>query len=797
MARLSRSRPADDLKTMGDKLWKIWLVVGGVAILLYYTILPRISHGIEVDYFLIASGAAAVIFVGARLHRPRRPWTWYLLAAGMASWAIGDGIWNAIVVFAHSVPYPSIADPFYLLAYPLFGAGLFLARRKRSGGSRIGSTIEAAIITLGASLVSWILLMRPYLTDPSAGLMAKGVSVSYPIADLILLGVIIPMLGETSRGRLSSRFLMTWLTMLLATDAIYSIMIIHGSYVVGSWVDAGWLIGYVALGAAALHPSMAARQDEPEAGPKPRSIGRARLALLAVASLAGPAVIVMEAMKGDWSDVLVTAAGCLVLAMLILVRLTGLVREADTRRLELDRALEQIGFQALHDPLTGLANRTLFSDRTEHASARARRHQSTLSVMLLDLDGFKAVNDSMGHAAGDELLKEVARRLQGTTRASDTVARLGGDEFAILVEDLDHGGRALRIAERIINTLKAPIFVGGRAVFPSASVGIAVHDPASDASETIRHADVAMYSAKRMGKGRFVLFVPEMTDAAELRVGLEAEMRRALGSDLHQFVVHYQPIVALASGAVQGVEALVRWNHPSRGFMPPNDFLPIAEETGLIVPLGRWVLGEACRQVEAWRRSIPGMEGLAVSVNLSTKQVEDADLQEDVQTALTAAGLDPSALTLELTEDLLVRDVDAVDQVLQALASLGVRLSVDDFGSGNSSFSYLRRFPITELKIDKSYVDGLAEAATDPSPVQGLIDLGRSLRFRVVAEGIEQPGQASALREMGCQSGQGFLFSPPQAAELTETALRERGAAERTESPAGSGRALASLGSPR
>ena len=498
---------------MRDKLWKIWLAAGALTIILYYTILPRLSHAIEIAYFVVGCAAVIGIVLGIRIHRPQRAWIWYLLAGGMSLWLIGDGIFNGITILAGSVPYPSAADPFFILAYPLFGAALIFAWKKRARGSRSGVMVDAAIITFAASLVSYIFLMRPYLEDPTATFLAKLVSISYPIGDLFLLGVIIPMVGGGGRRSLSSRFLMTWLTLLVVSDAIYSAMVIHGSYQFGSWIDAGWIIGYILLGTAALHPSMTGAREEFEPSTTRRSIGRARLALLAVATLTAPTLIMIQVSTRS-GDVFITAVGTLILGMLILVRLTGLMRESDTRRRELDAALEQISFQVLHDPLTGLANRTLFTDRIELASARVGRRETTFAVLQLDLDDFKSVNDGMGHAVGDELLREVASRLRAAVRASDTVARLGGDEFAILVEDLESGARARRVASRILAELEAPILVGGRSVFQKASIGIAVLDPTIAASDTLRDADVAMYAAKRAGKGHSVQFATEMADEA-------------------------------------------------------------------------------------------------------------------------------------------------------------------------------------------------------------------------------------------------------------------------------------------
>jgi diguanylate cyclase (GGDEF)-like protein len=760
-------------RALGDRSWRVCLAAGATAIVAYFTVARAIPHGTEVDYFLIGVGTVISIILGVKWNRPARRLPWYMLAAGMALWAIGDGLYNASISMGVQVPYPSLSDPLFLIAYPFLGAGLMLTRERRRTRSEPGAFIEAAIITLSASLASWVLLMRPYLDDATATFIAKAVSISYPIGDLVLLGVMIPMLGATGKRSPSTRLLMSWLTLLLATDVIYSAMAIQGSYVDGAWIDAGWLIGYVLLGAAALHPSMARPVEHPSQHATRRTIGPLTLGLLAIASLAGPTLLVVEAINRDWSAAAVTACGCVVLASLVLLRLTGLVRQSDASRQELDETLAQLSFQTLHDHLTGLANRALFADRVEHASARFARTNSTFAVLALDLDDFKGINDAFGHSAGDELLTQVAARLAAIARSSDTVARLGGDEFAILVEGLDGVAVAITAAERVIAAVGAPMLVGGRTITPSASVGIAVHDPGSDWSETLRHADLAMYSAKQDGKERFVVFAPGMGDAEMRWVELEADMLLGFETDPAQFVIHYQPIIAIGTGRIEAVEALVRWNHPTRGLLSPDQFLPIAERTGLIVQIGMHVCREACRQVGIWRRLIPEMEGLGVSVNLSTKQVESPDLVRDVTDALSAAHLDPAALTLELTEDLLVGDAGSVDERLRALSRLGIHLAIDDFGTGNASLSYLRRFPIAELKIDRSYVQGLGTAGERPEFVQGLLSLGSAVGLRVVAEGIEKAAEAQSLLEMGCQSGQGFLFGRPEGARTFERTLMD------------------------
>lgn len=753
-------------------LWKVWIVGGAAAIAIHQVAGPRIPHASEWLYFLVSLATVVAIVVGVRRNRPAHPWVWYLLAAGQAAFCIGDGFWMVMSILGRSIPYPSIADPVYLIAYPLFGAGLILAAAMRSGSSRVGVVLDAAVIMVGVSMISWLVLMRPYVDDPTAPWLSKAVSIAYPVGDLFLVGVLVPVIAMMTRRTTSARFLIAWLPLLLVADTVYAVMVIHNSYVEGSWVDVGWLASYVMLGAAALHPSMAGAATTAAEDIAPRPVGRLRIALLAIASVTGPVLILYGSLQRDLEDILVLSVGCVILAALVVVRLVRLVHEGNARRAELDRAVGQITHQALHDPLTGLANRTLFSDRLGHAAARARRNATGLTVLLLDLDDFKAINDGRGHAVGDQLLVEVARRLEATMRESDTVARIGGDEFAILIEDVA-GEWAVRVAQRVLEAIAVPVEIAGREVFASASIGIAMHDPKKDApSETLQHADIAMYRAKRAGTGRYVIFQSEMGESAVRRVELETDMRRAMDAGWADFRIHYQPVVDLDSGTILGLEALVRWDHPSRGLLPPNEFLSIAEETGLMLPLGRWILRESCATVARWRRSIPAMEQLSLSVNLSSKQVEAVALVSDVEEALGATGLEPSALTLELTEDVLVSDVDAVELGLRSLADLGVRLSVDDFGTGKSSMRYLARFPITELKIDKSYVDELASADGNPSLVQGMIDLGRAMRFRIVAEGIEHRRQAWSLRAMHCERGQGYLFARPQDAASTELVLR-------------------------
>jgi diguanylate cyclase (GGDEF)-like protein/PAS domain S-box-containing protein len=444
---------------------------------------------------------------------------------------------------------------------------------------------------------------------------------------------------------------------------------------------------------------------------------------------------------------------------------------------------EELAHQAFHDSLTGLSNRAVFRDRVDHALARSARHDSSLTVLLLDLDGFKMVNDSLGHDAGDDLLVAVGARIEAGARAIDTVARLGGDEFAILLEEEGDEAQATAAADRVLRELAAPFEVRGREVFMRASIGIAISGGAeANPDDLIRNADTAMYAAKAAGKGRYEIFRPIMHTRALLQFEVQADLQRAL--DRGEFAVHYQPIVDIATGAATGMEALVRWQHPTRGLLPPIEFIGVAEESGLIVPLGRWVLTEACRQTASWRAEYPEASGLTVSVNLSTRQLLESNLVRQVREVLEETGLDPSALVLEITEGSLMQDVGATAVKLHDLKELGVRLAIDDFGTGSSSLAYLQQFPIDLLKIDKSFVDRVTTVESEgPALVRAIIELAQTFHLETVAEGIEESEQLDELRQAGCLSGQGYLFARPLPSEEMEAYFRRDAHIHATASP--------------
>jgi diguanylate cyclase (GGDEF)-like protein len=449
-----------------------------------------------------------------------------------------------------------------------------------------------------------------------------------------------------------------------------------------------------------------------------------------------------------------------------------LSREVDERRraednlaraLEAERELEgQLRHQAFHDPLTNLANRARFTDRLDHAIQRAALTGKDIAIIFMDIDEFKSVNDSLGHPIGDKLLIDVALRLHENLRPGDTAARLGGDEFAVLLEDVGTASEASLVAERITQSLRTPLVLNDKEVFVRASMGIACGTGHDGADELLRRADVAMYVAKSDGKGRFTVYDQAMERSIVGRLELASELQRAV--ERGEFVLHYQPSVILESGRIAGVEALLRWRHPIRGLIAPTDFVPVAEETGLILPIGSWVLREACMQARRWQQDYQSDPPLTMAVNISARQVHQPGLLDVVADALRDSGIEPSSLVLEITETLMMQDADLAISRLNELKQLGVRLAIDDFGTGYSSLSYLRRFPVDILKIDKSFVDGVARQGKEQELAQSIIELGQTLHLEIVAEGVEHAEQLGWLQSRHCTLGQGFLFSEPMDA---------------------------------
>jgi diguanylate cyclase (GGDEF)-like protein len=445
-------------------------------------------------------------------------------------------------------------------------------------------------------------------------------------------------------------------------------------------------------------------------------------------------------------------------------RMMGTIEQQADEINQFPKRLEQLTRQAFRDALTGLPNRALFMDRLSHGLTRARRRHEHVAVLFIDLDRFKVINDTLGHTVGDQLLVEVSNRLGSALRPGDTVARLGGDEFGLLLEDVADAETAELVALRIEAELAKPLSFEGREVFVTASIGIALSsERLGTPEEVLRDADLAMYHAKAKGKARHEIFDGTMSAPALDRMDLEMDLRSAITN--RDFRLHYQPILRLDTGRIVEVEALIRWQHEKRGLLQPDAFIGLTEETGLIVPIGQWVLTEACRQARAWQIEFPRTPALGMSVNLSAKQFQNPKLVEEITDALTMSGLDPACLKLEITESVVMQDVPATLAKLHELKDLGIRLAIDDFGTGYSSLGYLKRFPVNTLKIDRSFVKGLSHEGGDSAIVRAVVTVAKSLNMDVTAEGIETDQQRLELKALGCDLGQGFLFGRPTAPE--------------------------------
>jgi diguanylate cyclase (GGDEF)-like protein/PAS domain S-box-containing protein len=451
------------------------------------------------------------------------------------------------------------------------------------------------------------------------------------------------------------------------------------------------------------------------------------------------------------------------------IRLDGIIYDITERKL----AQEKLLHDALHDSLTGLPNRILFMERVEQALKHSKRRSYYLfAVLFIDLDRFKTINDSLGHSSGDELLIEIAGLLQGCLRSTDTVARLGGDEFTVLLEDFNDIDDVLRITERIQNKLSLPFDLDGHTIFTSASIGIVISSRQyQQGAELLRDADIAMYRAKELGKARYAIFDREMYERTIKLSRLERDLRLALQNK--EFYLNYQPIICLKTGELAGFEALLRWQHPEQGFISPADFIPIAEDTGSIVQIGEWVLYEACRQLRIWQIQFPHIHSLKMSVNLAIQQIKQSSLLEILNRILLETGLDGNCLKLEITESMLMDDGEATIELLVQIREKKIQLSIDDFGKGYSSLSYLHRFPINTIKIDRSFVSNMNSDEENFEIVKTIATLAHTLGMDVVAEGVETEAQMTHLKTLGCEYGQGYLFSKPVDAEAIESMLEK------------------------
>jgi diguanylate cyclase (GGDEF)-like protein/PAS domain S-box-containing protein len=867
---------------MSNSLWRLWLGCGAAVIALFIA-LPD-SPALDGLYLLLALSAPVAILVGTLRFRPvpRAPWYWLifgecLLFTAEIVWLVLD--WQGLE------PYPSLADAMFLTAYPCLAIGLALLVRHRTATRELTSLLDAAIVSIGIGLVTWVFVINPLLADSAATPLERIVSVAYPLFDLLVLAVLARLAFGGGARTVALLLLTAGFLTNLGADVRYLFGSLTGSYVEYGWLDATWMTAYLLIGSAALHPSMRTLST-----PEPTSdetLTPLRLAALAAASVTAPTVLLLQWSRNAPLDVPAVTIAAIAMFLLVVVRLSetghmiartrargearfrSLVHNASDVIVVVDRAgvitfaspavqrvwnhssedvlgiafsrllhaddadrfvlafesaldsdlpmtfegriwspsqqwrsfeaittnllsdpsvggvvltcrdttdrvrlEQQLTYQAFHDPLTGLANRALFGDRVERALGRATSHERVVAVLFVDLDDFKTVNDGLGHGAGDALLREVGERLTSAVQVHDTAARLGGDEFAVLVEDAADRDAVTALAERLIVAFGRPFVIEGSAVTVSASIGLAARDRDDTAESLIRDADIAMYSAKTAGKCEYAWFDPSMRARAVDRWRLRTDLVTA--QEGKEFFLEYQPIVDLSDGRILGAEALLRWRHPTRGIIPPGEFIPLAEQTGQIIDIGDRVLRAATAEARRWQHGRTLQRPLCISVNVSPVQLTDRSIVDRVAAALDRSGLPPDALVLELTESTLMANVEHSASLLHELRALGVTIAIDDFGTGYSSLAYLRQFPVDLLKIDRSFVSGLDTHTESHTLTSDIISLARTLDVTSVAEGIENAEQLAVLRSMGCALGQGYHLGRPMSAEAFVQRLDRR-----------------------
>ncbi|MBM2614314.1 bifunctional diguanylate cyclase/phosphodiesterase [Actinoplanes sp. LDG1-06] len=712
--------------------WAVWLACGVVATVAY----PLLPFGWApvVLSGLISTGSAATIVVFAR--RSRTAAAWYLFAAGLIVWIVGD-VAYARQSMSGATAYPALSDYCYLAAVPVMAVALFRLTRER-GSLWSGTLVDSAIIAVAVGIVYWALVIEPILSDEATPLPARLATAGSPTVGVLLCAVIVPILLRHGHRTASLWMLTAGSGITLALNVVWTLVPGVPAQLM-PFLYSGYLLAYALWAAAAAHPSpvttVAAEGDR---------LGRSRLVVLTGSMLLVPALLIVQGERGEvQSSWFAVAVGSMALFVLVATRLSGYIGRVD-------KQARQLRDQATHDDLTGLPNRREFERRATAAVA-----VEPGQVMMLDLAGFKHINDRLGRATGDQALVAVAGLLRDAVRDGDLVARMGADEFAVLVRDT-RPGEADAVAARLADLVRRPVHAGEHELLLSARVGVS-SGTGVPAAELVRRADTARYAAKAAG-GHVVVYSAGLDEQAEAAERLGADLRHSLeDGDFH---VVYQPIVRLSDTRTVAFEALVRWNHPVRGFVSPVAFIPVAEDNGLIVELGEWVMRTACHQLAAWRRDLgPAAPGY-ISVNVSARQLSEPGFAPVVTGILAENGLEPRSLLVEVTETAIFGGGVAIEAV-EALHEAGVLIALDDFGTGHSSLGLLRTVPVDVLKVDKSFVDEISESPGRAVIVDALIHVSNGLGLRAVAEGVETAEQAAYLRSLGYQYGQGYYFGKP------------------------------------
>ncbi len=727
-------------------------------------------------FVLLGIGAPIAMVVGIRRYHPAGRGPWVAMGGALIIFLVGVGLRVSFKTLGDlSASRSLLPDLVTLPGYLLLGVGLLgIARIQRGGRRDVDGLLDGAIAALAALTLAWIYLVNPALFHSNAPLSVRVLLSCYPPLSVFLVAIAARIAfgcGQGVRRAPAFYLLLVAMSAMLVGDVAYMLVETHLASIPNNLLDVPYAMTYVAVITLVLHPSM---RELTEAAPEEPDVpGKGRLALIAVA-LGVPGLITVTRVEARPGDRVMLGAIVVLLTAAATWRMLRAIRAYATSQ-------ERLAHLATHDTLTGLPNRMSVQTAVDLTLASRGTDDGLIALLFLDMDRFKLVNDSRGHGIGDELLVAVAQRLTATTRPGDLVARIGGDEFVLVVHGLRTVADALEVGERTRLAFGVPFIVGNDEIASTVSIGIAISDPSDhsrDAESLLRDADTAVYQAKEAGRDAVTVFDTSMRDRATQRLALEHDLRRAL--ELGELHLHYQPVVKLPGGEIEGFEALLRWAHPTRGQIPPVAFIPLAEDTGLIVPIGAWVIREACRQLARWRKTLPNGHQLTMAVNLSARQLRDPELVQCVRDALRDEGLSPGSLCLELTESLLMNNAAAAADLLETLRSLDVKLSIDDFGTGYSSLSYLRRFRVDNVKIDQSFVDGLDDDdSSDETLVAAILAMAKALRVATIAEGVETPAQAERLHALGCQTAQGYLFSRPVPSDQVPAVAQRLGVVRR------------------
>src|SRR4051794_8194312 len=741
---------------------RIYAVVGGAWMVAHATGL--LGSASQYTFVLLTLSAIAATVVGSRAFVPSHRWPFVVIMVGFVLFVAGGAARESLQTLGDLSASRSITpDALTLPGYVLLGLGLLGFAHARRGGFDFDSLLDALLVALASLAFVWSYLITPALQHEHAPFKVRLVLVCYPAMSVFMVAIVMQIVTAGGKGRpLSQRLLLFSLSMMVIGDAIYMFDDAHIWTVPGRLLDLPYGLAFLAFGICVLHPSM---RDlcEPVASSE-RAPTKGRLVLVSVA-LGLPLLVILSKLPSETSDRIALVSISIVLTAAAILRVFRSLRAHA-------RSEERLTQQATHDSLTGLPNRFLVFERLNQMITHRAASDDDIALLFVDVDRFKLVNDSYGHSLGDELLVGVAQRLRAESPAGSVIARVGGDEFVVVLrtdEGLD-GARAF--AERLRVRFNEPFQVRDIEVWSSASVGVALagHDDYTTAESLLRDADTAMYQAKEAGRDAVAIFDVEMRDRSLRRARLERDLHVALEHD--EFVLHYQPVVSVDPIDVVGFEALLRWRHPDFGTVPPLEFVSIAEDTGLIVAIGEWVLETACAQLAEWGRTLPGGKHMRMAVNVSARQLRDPGIVEAALAAATNNGIAPASVCLELTESLLMDQSVSARETLQRLRDLGFRVSIDDFGTGYSSLAYLRTFQVDEVKIDKSFVDDLDHPDTpQESLVAAIVAMANALGVSTIAEGVETTRQAERLTALRVGAVQGYLFARPAEADQVPRAV--------------------------